>query len=270
MLLSPLATLLLVTQSPKPAPLKPVKNVVAGRVVNASGKPLANVTVGIYGTTNAGENTRFEAITNAAGLYRQRVPAGIYGASAYYETTYRGDNFKFTLTPNDGITAKQHDSEPGVVKHFTWRISGLKPGQRAGQAGSHTEQYKYYGNSVQVKMREEGFTSFKYPAGSSVELVFVPNGPLIDGTQGKPQKRTFAFPEETSASSRYLYATDLPVGAYTATATFVRPDGTRSPLPLQVSGDLKNPMKAALDLPFHPTQFGDLQQAYITLDIPKS
>src|SRR5690606_27367396 len=55
-------------------PTKAKAGYVQGRVTDSAGKPLAGVMIHIYGTTFAGENTRFERPTGADGRFSQRLP----------------------------------------------------------------------------------------------------------------------------------------------------------------------------------------------------
>lgn len=258
------------TQAKRVAALKPVRGTIGGRITTMAGKPLANVAVNIWGTADSGAQVRYELKTDANGIYRQKLRPGVYGVSTEYHRQYNGSDYRFYLAPNDGKTGAQYDPTPGVVKNFTWKISGLKAGERPGEAGTHTEPNKYYGNSAQISIRQNGFDTFLFPAGSSIEVIFTPVGSLIDGSTGKPQKRTFRYDGNTSSSGRYLYATDLPVGAYTAAATYVKPDGSREALGIKASLDFNGPFTPSVKVPFKPTSFGDLQQFQLTLDLPKS
>lgn len=261
---------------PKPVPkampvastapqLKP--GYITGRVTNAAGQPLAEVTVSVYGTTIAGANTQFEVTTNAQGLYSQRLPEGIYGASAYYATTYNGQSYKFTLAPTDGVTAKQHDSAEGIRKDFVWRIAGLKPKERAGTEGAYGEANKYFGNSVQVTTKAEGFGGDRVyiPAGATLQLTLTPRGPLIDGTTGQPKIFRRTLEKDLTGTLANWYLTDVPVGQYTLQSVLLLPDGTKKELKATVyQSTTQAELTPALD--FKPTQFGNLKQEQVTLE----
>src|SRR5688500_2628984 len=96
-----------------PAATAPKAGWVQGWVANAAGAPLPGSVVHIYGTTMAGQNTRFEVTVGDNGRYRQRVPDGIYGVRAEYSVERDGKTYAVTLQPLDGITAKSHDAEEG-------------------------------------------------------------------------------------------------------------------------------------------------------------
>lgn len=201
----------------QPAPTEPKAGSVQGWAVNDAGAPLADVTVHIYGTTMAGENTRFETPTKADGKYRQRVPDGIYGVRADCAHRWNGTTYTMPLHPTDGVTARRHDSEEGIAKDFIWKIAGLRPGETPGEPGTHNEPGKYYGGSLQVSIYAEGFASGPaFPDGTTLVATLRPRGTLFDGSAGKPVtfKRTFGGEVRTSSN---WYPSDIPLGVYDLT-----------------------------------------------------
>jgi hypothetical protein len=251
----------------RPAPLKAKPGYVVGRAVNSAGRPLPGVTAGIYGTTIAGANTRFEAETDAAGLFSQRVPEGIYGVSAYYKVRFNNKNYNFTLFPKDGTTAKKHDSAPGVVKEFVWKIAGLKPGAEAGDADTGNEALKYYGGYVYLRSKEEGFGGDRvyFPAGSTLVVTLTPRGSLIDGSTGQVKTFRRAFAKDvTSGIATHLM--DIPIGLYTLQAQVLLPGGTSKALGVKNSGAFDAPFAPSVNVDFEPTSFRDMQMMQITVE----
>lgn len=246
--------------------LKAKPGSVVGRVLNSAGKPLAGVTVGIYGTTFAGENTRFEAETDAAGRFTQRLPDGIYGTTAYHKARYNDRNYRFTLSPRDGITAKKHDSTRGFVKEFVWKISGLKPGAEPGGGDTGAEALKYYGGYVYLTSKEEGFGGDRvyFPKGSTLVVTMTPRGKLIDGSTGgvKTFRRTF---DKDITSGIATHLMDIPVGLYTLSAQLQTPDGAKRDLGVKLSGAFDAPFSPAVNVDFEPTSFEDLQMMQVTV-----
>ena len=197
-----------------PAPSKAKSGQVAGWVVDSAGQPLVGATVHIYGTTMAGENSRFEKLVGRDGKFAQRVPDGIYGVRAEYVHEWNGKSYTMNLHPVDGITSRTHDSEEGVAKDFVWKISGLRPGQKAGEAGTHNEPGKYWGGSLQIGFHQEkSFDTVTMPDGSTLVVTLTPQGPLFDGSQGAPVTFRRTFGGNVRASS-YYYPADIPLGVY--------------------------------------------------------
>ncbi len=239
---------------------------VQGRVMTMGGRPLSGVEVGIYGTTARGDRTRFEAFTNANGTYSQRVPDGIYGVSAYYKTKYNGKNYNFTLHPEDGKTGINLDAVPGIVKNFRWKISGLKPGETVGEAGSHTETTKFYGGYVYVTSQEQGTleSPIYFPAGSALVMTMTPRAKLIDGSIGKPKTFSRRFDKNIESGISW-HLSDIPVGMYTLTAQLKQPDGTTQPLRLKKSLGFNDAYTPSINVDFEPTSYGDMQMMQVTV-----
>ncbi len=210
---------------------------VQGRATDTAGNPLGGVEIAIYGTTMAGENTRFELTTRADGTYRQRVPDGIYGVRAEYVFhAPDGQNYTVTLHPVDGVTGKRHDAEEGIAKDFVWKISGLRPDQTPGTPGTHNEPGKYYGGALQTSFLERGFGGVKIPEGSTLVLTLEPQGTLLDGRPAQTLTFRRTFGPEAHASS-YFYPSDIPLGHYTLSARLESPDGEGRDLRLKRSLD---------------------------------
>jgi hypothetical protein len=226
---------------------------VQGWVVDSVGAPLAGAIVHIYGTTMAGQNTRFEVTVGEDGRYRQRVPEGIYGVRAEYVFQSGDKSFPVTPHPVDGITARSHDSAEGVAKDFVWRIAGLRPGAKPGEAGTHTEPVKYYGGALQVSVLQEGFaTEPPFPAGATIVANLTPEGTLFDGRPAKPVefRRTFS---DKVRSTAYWYPCDIPLGRYTLRLQLeTLGQGTRA-LALKKSLDSKAEFSESVSLDIVPT-----------------
>jgi hypothetical protein len=245
--------------------LKARPNYVVGRVTDAAGQPVAGAEVAIYGTTMAGANTRFEAKTDARGLFSQRVPEGIYGVTAYLKKRFNDKNYKFTLPPTDGITAMKHDSSKGIVKNFVWRIRGLKPGETPGEAGTHTEPRKYFGGFVYLRSEEKGFGGDRvyFPAGSTLKITLTPRGPLMDGSKGQAKTFQRRFDKDvTNGISWYL--TDIPIGLYTLSAQLSAPGGEIKTLGVKnVTSGFKDEFAPTAPINFEPTSYEDMQMMQV-------
>jgi hypothetical protein len=233
-------------------PTKAKSGYVQGRVTDSAGKPLAGVMIHIYGTTFAGENTRFERPTGADGRFSQRLPDGIYGVRAEY--VFEGEaNYTLALHPIDGITAKRHDSEEGIAKDFVWLISGLRPGATPGEPGTHNEPNKYYGGSLQISAYEDSSTpNPPFADGSTLIAELTPRGPLLDGRPVQPLtfRRTFG---PSARSTSYWYPSDIPLGRYTLRLSLEKPGQPAKPLTLKQSLDFSGGFKSAVDVDVLPS-----------------
>src|SRR5690606_15365507 len=96
-----------------------------------------------------------------------------------------------------------------AVRNFTWKLEGRGP----------DNEYGYYGGLVKV------FTDFGfYEDMEDIELTLVPDGPLIDGSEG----RTLVLRLEDHYWVQRAYLEDIPIGRYTITATLRSAEGTRA------------------------------------------
>ncbi len=239
-----------------PAPSTAKAGSIQGWVVNGAGQPLAGATVHVYGTTMAGANSRFEIKTGADGKYRRRLPDGIYGARAEHVFQQGGKNYTLALAPTDGTTSIVHDSEEGIAKDFVWRISGLKPGNTAGEPGTHNEPFKYYGGSLQVSVADIPSGLQPLPEGSTLIAELTPNGPLFDGSASKPLsfRRTFSA---AVRSSGLWYPSDIPLGRYTLRFRLEQPGA--APRALEAQKSLGNePYAATVALDVIPDASGSV------------
>jgi hypothetical protein len=242
------------------AALKAAPFTVVGRAVNGAGKPLSGVEISIYGTTIAGANTSFSALTGADGRFRQRVPDGIYGVGASLKRLYNNKEYLFQLHPRDGLVGKRHDAAKGIVKEFVWKISGLKPGETPGEEGSHTEGRKYYGGVVHVTAGEE-----EPFAGSTIEAILTPRGPLIDGSAGQPR----VFRKAIAAGERGYFSwhlNNVPIGLYSMRVRLLSPSGER-PLGLKAPIPFDAPFAPSINLDFKPT-FGVPDMMQVAIEAP--
>ena len=115
-------------------PTEPEPGYAKGVITNSAGQPLAgaDVTVAVYGTTMAGEDTSFETSVDAAGRYSLRVPDGLYRVEAWVTVPLAGGRHIAELHPVDGEQDAYQDAAEGVVEDFRWAISGRKPGTAGG------------------------------------------------------------------------------------------------------------------------------------------
>jgi len=216
---------------------------VSGKVVTVDGKPVSDVDVEISGTNVAGGFSEFKLKTDASGAYALKVPNGTYKVAARLTRKLGEFHYLCELVPA-GVEQPSFDSTPGAVRNFVWRIDGLRPGA----AASPGETRSYLGGSIQLKQGDPNShadETFKFPAGSKVEMTLKPDGQLLDGSEGKPLSHSFTLDTEirfTHYSKRTWL--DIPIGKYTASATLTEPGG--APKPLRVAMRYYNGPKVPL------------------------
>ena len=174
-----------------------------GKVVDTHGNPLPGARILL-------DNTVFYASyidgsTKDDGSYRIKVQPGAWRAYASFRKTYNGWTYSLQLHP-DNIDSFD---DTGAVRNFTWRLEGREP----------ENEYGYYGGLVKV-FTDYGF----YEDMQDVELTLAPDGPLIDGSEG----RTLVLRLGDHYWTRPDYLEDIPIGRYTVTATLENAEGSRA------------------------------------------
>ena len=196
---------------------------ITGKLVDAAGKPLSNVKVAVFGYPHG----RHESFTNTfdfpgpADKYSVDVPEGTYDAPrGNISVNYNGRTFVLPLAAADNTLdwGDQKESKSGLTRDFVWRISG----QRPTKLGESKEAAGFWGASINLDKGAE-IGDF-----GTIEVTLTPDGPLIDGSQGKVVTFRRAVPWQKHED--HLLA-DIPIGRYVATAKFVSGGGGGSEKP---------------------------------------
>jgi hypothetical protein len=195
---------------------------ITGTVTDAQGKPLAGAVISINGFPRKGDNHTFSGSTGADGKYLIQVPSGMYDApQATITRDLNGNSLVLPLHPADGKKdwGEQRDSRNSLSRDFVWKISGARP-ESVGKPEDHTG---WYGGCINVEKGGD--------VGDTVTLEFTltPEGPLIDGTPGRPITMTRRLPWRKFEDHLLL---DIPIGSYTITA---RIPHEKKPIPLRLT-----------------------------------
>ncbi|MCA9838868.1 MAG: carboxypeptidase regulatory-like domain-containing protein [Trueperaceae bacterium] len=176
---------------------QPEPYVVKGRVTDSQGSPLSGVEV--FADNTAYYNMNVFGISDSNGYYRIElgdITPSSWQVGAYIERDYDGQRLKFSLdVENDVVFA----GVTGAIRNLTWRLSGETP-----EGG-------YYGAFAYVYAYEVTIDDLDYDA---IELSFIPEGPLVDGSIAEP------FTRRVEGGSIW----DIPVGHYTVSARYA-PEG---------------------------------------------
>src|SRR5439155_14548322 len=191
-----------------------------GKLSDAQGKPISNVTVSIFGFTDNGEPvTRETKVAGPAGAYDLELPSGKYNTpTARIAVDYNGRHYELPLAAADGTKEwlDQKESRLGMVRDFVWKIAGPVPG------GDPLSPSGYWGGTIEFDKGADLGDIAK------IEINLRPEGPLIDGSEGKPVVFIRVWPWKKREDH---YLLDVPLGRYTATAKILI--GTR-PKPLRL------------------------------------
>lgn len=140
-------------------------HVVRGTVVDTRGAPLAGARIVVDDTQYLGGGPT--GATDSNGTYELTVPDGSWFAYAYYEREYLDRVYTIELHP---LTNDSFAGVDGAVRDFEWRLSGDKPAPMVGT----------YGGTLYVWVDPDASVT----DGDDVELTLVPEGPLLDGSDG--------------------------------------------------------------------------------------
>ena len=234
-----------------PAALKPTDPTPAtpgylvGRVLGADGKSVAlpgvriEVQVGGFLASNLASVTEtFEA--GPDGVYVKKLRPGTYRQpTARIEFPFRDKTYRLPLVPvrggqsgsggGSGGGGGQQESADGLVQDFAWRLSGPRPGvmfdkQRPDTwiGGAAAIEYHSYREDLRRVIRPA-------PAGTKLVLTLAPQGPLADGSAGKPIVVTRAY-NTTDTAVDDARVVDVPLAYYEINGEEHFPDGRKQPL----------------------------------------
>ncbi|MBZ9749888.1 carboxypeptidase-like regulatory domain-containing protein [Deinococcus sp. HMF7604] len=178
---------------------RPVPYVMTGVVKTAGGQPVPGVEV--YADNTVYYDMNVVAKTDAKGRYRIELPhnVGKWRPGATLERNYQGDRFRMTIYPNDRAAFQ---STTGAVRDFVWKLNGPYEGGVLGE-----QVNVYHGDGI---------------AYGDLIVTLTPEGPLIDGSQGK----ALVIRPTTSVVK------DVPLGRYRMTAKL----STGQPVLVQAEG----------------------------------
>lgn len=197
---------------------------VSGKLSDARGNPLRNVSVRINGMPEgSGEpfNKTFH-IPGPASEYAFALPPGRYDTpQATITADYNGRTYVLQLAAADNSRdwPQSRPSKPGLVRDFVWRIEGPRP---EGE-GDPLRPTGWWGGAILLD-KPDTMTEL-----STFEITLTPAGPLIDGSPGKPLLFTRRIPWQRPEEH---YLLNIPVGKYTASATVAYAGGKPKPMKL--------------------------------------
>jgi hypothetical protein len=204
-----------------------------GFVLDAAGKPVVGAKVLVSSSAFGGFRSGATGTTDARGYYEVKAPYG--SARAYcagYGKMYDGTYLSLSLHPADG-QIDDFVSTAGHVENFALLTWGTVDPAKANQDPRYSGNY--YGASFTVGyfLREEDDTSAlptNLPLNSTLEVTLTPDGPLADGSAGRPivvrQKLDYAH-------SSYTQINDVPVGRYKIAVRLLTKDGKSEALKLR-------------------------------------
>lgn len=197
---------------------------VTGRVVNTQGRPVADA------RDRGQPDLRELRPHRRAGLCRLSVTDGAWRVYAEKKAPSHGQTYTVEFAPDDPDSFAGQD---GAVRSFAWKLTGEKPAPLVGTFGGRVEVGHVFGDDF-----------YDVP---NVEVTLTPDGPLLDGSVGKPITR------RPSRGASNL--DDVPIGRSVITARYGPPGKApvrmRVKLKAQPDGALAESVTADFDLEDH-------------------
>lgn len=174
--------------------------VVKGRVTTTTGEPLSGAEV--WADNTLAYNSNALATTNEQGEYRIELPRAdvtTWRVGGQAKLQFHGHNYEVSLAGDQTVFG----SAEGAVRDLTMVLNGKVP--------ETNDQFYGVTVSIYTDYEDEGVEDT-----DNLEVTLVPDGPLIDGSQGQ------SITQRVSG----WQVLDVPIGSYTMTAKYYRPDGT--------------------------------------------
>ncbi|MEN3540208.1 carboxypeptidase-like regulatory domain-containing protein [Microbispora sp. ZYX-F-249] len=190
------------------------RGVLKGRVADERGRPIEGAEV--VADNQLLYDSNEVARTGGDGRYRVATNIGAtFHASATITRRYNGREYSLSLAPDDDAPFA---GPSGAIRNFTWKLTGAKP-----------DGLGFYGGKVlfRVDLNDQLDTG-AFLEDEKVRLTLVPDGPLIDGSEGSRIVRTATRNGDGSGLE------DVPIGRYRITADY---EGRPLAVKLRGAGD---------------------------------
>jgi hypothetical protein len=218
---------------------QPEAGVLKGTARDAQGKPLKSFGGSISGYSLKSGQSQTVTFEGKDGVFHVNTGPGQFSSRAWTDVEYNGRNYRIDLRPVDGksVLATQ-DTTNGVVKDFVWQLGGFRPGF---DERTDDRFYSHHGGSVMLYAEGNGAAyqeavlrnysakaEPKIPVDSTVEVTLTPDGPMIDGSAGKPVVLKSKPADVRGYMNRLTRG--IPIGKYKATARELTASGETKPL----------------------------------------
>jgi len=237
--------------------LQPRAGYIIGRVVAEGGGAVTRCTMdysgfedGVLaspGFNGALQETVRGSVQVAGGRYQIKVPPGAYRISGYATFEWHGRTYNFPLEPineparHDFAGLALDKLRGGLVRDFVLKLTG----RRAGSSDQTETVYKhaFYGGRVAFDCWQANAVlgggigadptlDRLFPPDSRVQVTFTPQGPMVDGSVGRPVFADLRLGDHL----KYTFnVRGMVPGQYTAVARLVTPAGATAPLRISLT-----------------------------------
>ncbi len=202
--------------------LAPKPGFVRGYVYDTHGKPLAGAKLGVRSTATGGFYSGAQGKSDAKGYYEIAVP---FGAAHFYNAGFAVDygegRAALGLHPADG---EEDGFASNVGEVENWVLLPYGVADREGVQENPKYCNNYYGGTVILGWYADedprGPDPKKLPPDGQFEVTLTPEGPLVDGSRGRP----IVIRKPSTHNVGFLgqlYVNNIPVGSYRIAAKLV-------------------------------------------------
>jgi hypothetical protein len=200
-----------------------------GHIQDTKGQPIKGATVVVNNSLIGNNNPA--GVTDEQGNYKIQLPiVGTYHTSATIQRTLNGKTYELELRPD----SEEEFSNQGAVRNFEWHLTGKKEHEEEG----------YYGATIGINTA----TASEIIDNSKIAFTLVPQGKLIDGSEGTTLVRSGGLPYTID----YGALKDIPLGRYLLTATYKSGSST-VPVKLRKLFAYDDPYTPSLIVDFEPS-----------------
>ncbi len=223
------------------ADIKPQKNIAAGRVTFADGKPItgdiADYQINLYGVSAAGEKLSLSAVVKD-GTYKQNLVPGLYAFNPAKIKVRLGETvFTLPLLAVGKLWNKVQKADDGIVQDFVWKPTGQA--NTHGERPNPNDHTHWYGMSLGMTFQgwrsDTNQAAAKLPSGTKLLFTLTPLSRSIDGRDLQP----FVIEREWKPKATYPNdnLNDFPPANYEITGIAKLPNGSTRPILFQGRGD---------------------------------
>ena len=167
---------------------------------------------------------------------------------AIAQIPYRGRTYQLEMHPSDAdispvsATTSAGEGAPTATRNFVLKISGVRPGYDGRVVKETTSQDKpanaFYGGTIHLDLTYSEGAAYgeelaRTPPDARILITLTPEGPLLDGSAGRPIIREVR--PAPGQPNLYFHLHNIPLGVYTIVARRVDANGAATDLRLGVA-----------------------------------
>jgi hypothetical protein len=213
--------------------LAPKKGMVRGYVKDSKGKPVKGAVIGVRSSAVGGFYSGATGTSDEKGYYEISVP---WGAAHFYTASaavpYGEGRAAMGLHPSDG-QVDSFASANGLVENWVMLAYGIADPDEVQDKPHYSGNYYGGAFTMDFNVADRRFPDdYSLPEGADLEVTLTPEGPLADGSTGRPIIIRRTIREDSGAVCNI---NNIPVGQYRIAARLLQ-GGKAAPLLIKETG----------------------------------